>query len=625
MLIFQLRGNCCLAHHGPTLPLQSSITLASLSTPIGPSGLRTKAFVAAACLVIITFGAMLRLMGTNWDEGANLHPDERHMVSVVMESMRAFDEFKPGELSVSDTWFAAGKSPLDPRRKNGLYVYGEFPHLVLSLVSRAADDGWPQVMERARIIGSAIDAYTILAVFLLSGLLVRNSIAGLCAATLYAFLPSAIQQSNFFTVDVWLTSASIWCLLAATLVVTTKGHRSALVWTLVAGGLAGLAAACKIPGFALVGATCLAVIARYVRAGRERHLADLLTGLLLCFVAAGLIFRLASPFTFQGPGFFGLVPTENFIKGYKEMSRLVLDQGFPPNWQWFGGYGPRNALADLALWGLGLPTTFAVGIGAIVAVRDRALWPSLLPLVAATAVFAFYWLTVPNPALRYVSPALPAFCVLSALAFAALFTKRWTSAVAVLCIGMACIWGYGMVTLHTTTNSRVAASRWLWLNTDKGTVLANETNWDDGLPVNVRLPGSKDLTWAGLEDHFVFSVLGLEAPDTREKALQIARVLDHANLLIISSERMRKPIINLQNRFPMSTAYYAMLADGSLCFEPIYRSKLGYPVAGFQFDDTGVQEPWSVYDHPTVEIYRKQPCFDGKKVETTLLQALPKG
>lgn len=75
----------------------------------------------------------------------------------------------------------------------------------------------------------------------------------------------------------------------------------------------------------------------------------------------------------------------------------------------------------------------------------------------------------------------------------------------------------------------------------------------------------------------------------------------------------------------MSTAYYAMLADGSLCFEPIYRSKVGYPVAGFRFDDTDVQEPWSVYDHATVEIYRKQPCFDGKKVETTLLQALPKG
>ncbi|MER9354581.1 hypothetical protein NKI61_14985 [Mesorhizobium sp. M0514] len=568
---------------------------------------------------------MLRLMGTNWDEGANLHPDERHMTSVVMDSMRAFNEFKPGELSVSDMWFAAGKSPLDPRRKDRLYVYGEFPHLVLSLVSRAADDGWPQVMERARTIGSVLDAYTILAVFLLSGLIVRSSIASLAAATLYAFLPSAIQQSNFFTVDVWLTSATIWCLLAATLVVTTKARRSALAWTVVAGGLAGLAAACKLPGLALIGAACLAAMTRYVIAGEKRSFPDLVAGVLLTLGAAAVVFRLASPFTFQGPGFFGLVPTENFIKGYREMSNLVLDQGFPPNWQWFGGYGPANALADLALWGIGLPTTLAVGIGIVVAMRNRAVWPRLLPLLAAAAVFVLYWLTIPNPALRYVSPALPAFCVLSVLAFAALFSKPWTSAVAALCVVSACLWGYGMVTLHTTTNNRVAASRWLWLNTDKGVVLANETNWDDGLPVNVRLPGSKDLTWAGLEDHFVFSVLGLEAPDTREKALQMVKVLKGANLLIISSERMRKPIIALHQRFPMSTAYYAMLADGSLCFEPIYRSKLGYPAAGFRFDDTDVQEPWSVYDHARVEIYRKLPCFDGKKVETTLLQALPKG
>lgn len=596
------------------------------SASAGPSWSVRNAATAAVCLFIIAVGAILRLVGTDWDEGANLHPDERHMMFVAMDTMRAFDALKPGELSLGETWFAADKSPLDPRRNDRIYVYGEFPHIVVSLVSRIAGGGWPEILQRARVIGSIVDGYTILAVFLLSSLIFRNAAASLGAAALYAFLPLAIQQSNFFAVDTWLTAATAWCTLASTMIVKARDPRTRLVWVGVAGGVAGLALACKLPGLILIGTTCVAVMVRFWADGPDRRNSGLLLALVLAIGSFGFAFRLASPFTFEGPGLFGLVPTAKVLAGYEEMTSLVVDFGFPPNWQWMAGYGPGRALLDLALWGTGLPIALAIAAGLGLAARCRRDWPALLPLLSAVVAFFGYWFAVPTPALRYVLPALPLLCVIAGPVFSALLALRRVGAIAAaLGTAVVCVWGLGMVTLHTTTNSRVAGSRWLWLNTSPGVVVANESAWDDGLPVPVRLPGGKGLTWGGQENHFTYLTLGLEAPDTPEKGRTIAALLDRADLLILSSERLRRPIVALSGRFPLTATYYAMLEDGRLCFEPVYRDLPGYPLIGFRLNDRGAQEPWSVYDHPTVEIYRKLPCYDRQRIETTLVQALSNG
>lgn len=581
--------------------------------------------VAALCLLVVITGAAFRLLGTNWDEGANLHPDERHMMFVVSDTLAAFKALKPGELSGSEIWFAAGKSPLDPRRQDRLYVYGEFPHIVVSLLSRAWDYGWPEALRLGRTLGAILDAYTILAVFLLAGLILRDPFAGLTAALFYAFLPMALQQADFFTVDVWLTAAGAWCLVAATLAVRVESRRAALAWFLLSGALAGLAFACKLPGLAFLGAAWVAAVVRAVSGERERRMREAAAALLVSTAAFAVVFRLASPFTFQGPGILGLAVTPNVLKGYREMSHLVLDFGFPPNWQWMTGYGPAQALRDLALWGAGPAVALAFCAGVVRLAALPRSWPALLPSLLLAASIAAYWLLNLIPALRYVHPALPAVCVIAAGAVPWARRRSAGLAVLVFVVAGAAVWAAGIILLHAGTNSRVAAARWLWLNTEPGTVLANESSWDDGLPVPVRLPGNKDLVWPGAGDHFTYLTLSLEWPDSTEKAARIAGMLDRADFVILSSERLRKPILAMPERFPMTSAYYGMLRSGALCFERAYRNRPGYPLLGFSLDDSGAQEPWSVYDHPIVEIYRKLPCFDRREVETKLVQALAAG
>jgi len=576
---------------------------------------------ALCCLLIVVLGAFMRLSGSDWDRGSNLHPDERHLMFVITGSLSDLKASPAGELSPADLWFSSGISPLDPRREGQLYVYGEFPHLVTAVVAwLSGTDGWPPILRLGRTLGAVVDCYTILAVFLLAMQVLRSAAAALAAAAFYAFCPLALQLSNFFAVDIWLTGAAAWCALSATMVIRATDRRAALWWVVVAGALGGLAIACKLPGVLMGGVVGGAALLRFWQDGKSRTFAWLLWAAVLSIVAAVLTLRLAAPFTFQGPGFFDLAITPAVIDGYVEMSHLVLDFGFPPNWQWMTGYGPGEATADLFVWGLGSIASVAVLCGVVAIAARRELWVAAAPVIAVCAAFGIYWLLGAIPALRYVAPALPGLCVLAGGA-ALLLPRGATLAAAAL----AFVWGTGMVALHDATNSRIAASQWLWQNLPAGSVIANESPWDDGLPTAIRFNARGDLLYPDRDGHFSSVQLGLEVPDSAEKAHAIATRLGAADVLVISSERLRKPILALSSRFPMTSAYYRMLADGELCYELVYENKPGYTVLGQRFDDGGAQEPWSVYDHPQVEIYRKLDCYDARQVESALLQALKSG
>jgi hypothetical protein len=559
--------------------------------------------------VLIALATYVRLSGTYWDGMAGLHPDERHMLFMSLDMMRGLDDPAFAHLSLSEWWFSL-ESPANPRGDNGSYVYGELPYLTVTLLGwLTGNTGWDDVMILGRQVAAVLDGLTVLAVFVLA-FSMSTARAAFGAALLYAAVPTALQLANFYTVDTWLTAMSAWSLCAILALARSRTGRAAMTFATLGGVLAGLAVASKITGLALALPMTLALVALW-RAHGWRSAASVMA---VAALAVLVTFRLANPFAFAGPGVFGLALSPGWRADMISLFGLTVLE-WPPNWQWMAGYGALRYVRDFALFGIGPVITLLVLAG-LRRPRTMLRWPQAI-LLSFVAVFVLQGLTSTIPALRYGAPALPALAALSAPVLAVLSLP-----LTVMVCALALWWGVGAVRLHDgEDHPRLLASRWLW-EAPKGTVIVNETGWDEGLPTQVYLEGVKEKRWPGFEDHFTFLTLDIVAPDSVEKADRIARMIGDSDYIAISSGRQREVMPRLPERFPMTTAYYQMLDDPLNCLEVVWSADRGYPLPFLAFDDSWVQEPWRVYDHPIVTIYQRRPCFNAASFAAKLKAAL---
>lgn len=557
--------------------------------------------VLLALSLLLFLALWARLAGSDWDGGAGLHPDERHMLFVSQDLLRALEDPANAGLGPGD-WLAE-TSPLNPHLGDRSHVYGDLPVLAVALAAReSGQEDWFAMMRLGRQISAVLDGFVVLAVFLAARMLAGDRRA-LLAAALYAAMPSALQLANFYTVEAWLTASAAWALVPMAALATGRGRVGSAA---VAGICTGLALACKITGGALVlpGLAALALARRRGRTWRQAGL-----GLLAAVLATGVTFRLANPFAFAGL----VAISPDWIADFEGLGKTALDWGFPPNWHWLAGYGPLAFLRDLALFGCG-----PVAALLVLTLPASRLWrTAALPLAAALA-FVLPPLVSPIAALRYAAPALPALAICAALCPRPLVARGRAAIVLILALW----WGAGAWRLHDGQHPRVAASLWLW-TLPKGTVLLNETAWDEGLPVIIEPAPGQGRRWPDQDGQFTLQRLEMVAPDTAEKADRIARMMAGADLLILSSDRQSGVMPRLPDRFPLTTVHYAALFSGRACFDSVLRIDRGYPLPLLPFDDSWAQEPWRVYDHPKVQIFRRAPCFDAQAYAAMLKEALP--
>ncbi|MEO8531547.1 MAG: hypothetical protein ABI459_10000, partial [Deltaproteobacteria bacterium] len=340
-----------------------------------------------------------------------------------------------------------------------------------------------------------------------------------------------------------------------------------------------------------------------------------LGAMVIAAITVLITFRLANPFAFAGPGVFGLALAPAWVADMKSLADIGHTANYPPNWQWIAGYGPLRFLRDFTLFGAG-PVLLLILLAGLFRARAGLRLPHII-LLSFFAIFLLQGLTSAIPALRYSAPALPALAALSAPILASIGLP-----LTVILTALALWWGAAEVRLHTGENPRLSASRWLW-EQPKGSVIVNETGWDEGLPTQVYLAGVKDKRWPGFEDYFTYLTLDIVADDSAEKADRIASMIGQSDFLVISSGRQREVMPRLPERFPMTTAYYELLDTPESCLQIVWAQSRGYPLPGLRFDDTFVQEPWRVYDHPNVTIYARLPCFDADNFARRLKAALP--
>ncbi|NBD36447.1 MAG: hypothetical protein GVY30_10690 [Chloroflexi bacterium] len=169
-------------------------------------------------------------------------------------------------------------------------------------------------------------------------------------------------------------------------------------------------------------------------------------------------------------------------------------------------------------------------------------------------------------------------------------------------------------------------------------VLANE-HWDDSLPL--RIDGHDPYrNWYRGITAMGGGLMTLYDNDTIEKREQLLNALDEVDYIALSSNRLYGSIPRLPMRYPLTTAYYDALFDGSLGFE-LLAEFVSYPSLGpCQFPDQEspfeippalytnarrcsvslppAEEAFSVYDHPRVLIFAKTPAYSRAEAEIVL-------
>src|SRR5215212_5027163 len=176
----------------------------------------------AVALAIVFLAALaLRLYGIDWDDGADLHPDELFIAKIVLIDRIRF-EWPPDFGTLLDP----ARSGLNPRSADPVtgefreFAYGALPLWVTDasawVLSRLTGTDWNS-MDHAYLVGralsSVLSALTIVPVAIIGVNLGGRSV-GLLAALFAALAPMSIQLAHFFTTDSWLTFFVALCLLA---------------------------------------------------------------------------------------------------------------------------------------------------------------------------------------------------------------------------------------------------------------------------------------------------------------------------------------------------------------------------------------------------------------------------
>lgn len=538
-------------------------------------------------LLVVLWGAALRLSGVAWDGFTYQHPDERF---VLMEALKL--EAPRSLAEALDPW----QTPTNPNnRGTKFFVYGALPlQLLRAFTTPFGLNRLGELLPAARLLTTFVDLIAMLLLMTMARRLV--GVRGmLLAGVLYGSAPLLVQQARFATVDVWGTTlvvAAAW---------EVVGWPVTLARVLRAGLWVGLAVACK-PNLAMAGLLPLVAVAVAARrrSGKWMVLLGWVVAALAVLGTAALVaVKLADPGVFDGV--LSLRPNPRRLAALQQLAWYFEGGGqYPPNLQWADRLPVLEPLANLLIWGTG-PLLGVVVVLGVARVAGRALlgetrwWP-----VLAFAVPALVWpLTRFVSSVRHFEPVLP-FAVLAGAWWLAR-RRRWVRA---LVVGGTMLWGLAWASIAWRPHTRVEASRWLHDNLPAGAVVTAEY-WDDALPLG-RGHGLEQVTMR------VFD------PDTAAKREAMLAALELADAVVLASQRGVGSICRVPDAYPLTSEYYHLLFSGALGFRPAasFTRRLG------PLSTLSAEESLSVYDHPPVWVFVKTAAYSSE-LARALLERVP--
>ena len=184
-------------------------------------------------VLVLALAGYLRLTGVNWGEGEHQHPDENFLSGVVanLRAHKCADAALPIDACPTEkqTWISLGDyfdsetSTLNPyNRGQTFFVYGNLPITLVRVAAEAT--GQLDVKLLGRQFSAFADLFTILILYAIVSRLYDRRVA-LLASLFSALTVMQIQQSHFFTTDLFVNPFAFLALYFAVEIMLWKNQR----------------------------------------------------------------------------------------------------------------------------------------------------------------------------------------------------------------------------------------------------------------------------------------------------------------------------------------------------------------------------------------------------------------
>lgn len=446
-------------------------------------------------VLLILTGVIFRFAWVNWNDDADLHPDEYGLTSTItaLSIPSSFAEYINTRVSPISPYqkYDFNGQATNPGPDNRMR-WGQWPITIIrALAETTGNTGYSELRLMGRQLSALMDVLSLIFIFL-TGRRLYGERAGLLAAALSAMAVLQIQQSHFMVNDTFGTlfcSVAIWAAAHTVRLPDLEDPPGAAwPWYIVFGVFLGMAVATKVNLVVLAGVIVLAALLEVheITGGwRWRALTPWLRALLLLVLTAGVslvTFRLVQPMSFRAETGDTTLLTVHLNQDWVDSMEVAQNESRgvnagPPGEQWVGRIPLVFPFVNMVVWGMGLLLGITAWAGFFYAAwqiaRSRPGWQAhLLPAAWVGAYFLFMG-TRHVMSLRYFLPIYPALCLLAAVILLEWYDRRQlarrSTLLPALATGVVLIgtftWMVGFVgAVYTQPNTRIRATRWIFEN-----------------------------------------------------------------------------------------------------------------------------------------------------------------
>jgi 4-amino-4-deoxy-L-arabinose transferase-like glycosyltransferase len=510
-----------------------------------------------ALLLIIFFGALLRLYNLNWDQGHYLHPDERLYVNASGISLPK---------TIKD--FFSTDSPLNPK----MFYYGSFPLYIYKIINISL---LPSINFTivSRIVSSLLSVFTIPIVFFIGKELFSKKI-GIFSAFVFAFSAGSIQYAHFNTTEGILT----FLLSLITLLSVYTLRHNGNIFAVLLGILTGISYATKITGLTFAIIPIISYILLYFK---ERKISKIILQIgvfIISIVIAGFLFA-----PYQIIDYKQFSSEQTYMQAvtygkYKPPFVIIYEKTIPYVYQMTQELPFTFGFASLPLALIG----FFLIARAYFKKKSNLLYVFILLYPIIYFAWSGAWYAKFS---RYYILLFPFLSI-----YAGYLLSKLKKIYLIILLSAIAINGILFMRIYLKENTRIQASEWIYSNVSNQSKIAGE-HWDDNLPLPLANTFGKN---------FTISQLTVYDPDSSEKISKLSQALSEDDYFIISSRRVYHSILVNKDKYPLTSNFYKLLFEEKLGYK-LEKSFTNYP---FYFSDDFADETFQSYDHPPVYIFK---------------------